>query len=110
MLRTATKPFEQKETSPVGDRIELPLELRDFDVIATRLVDGVLEIEVRSTFPRACGHCGSVAVIGHGTHTRKICDQPRGYPTVLVWHQRRWRCRDCARTSREAHPEVAGRR
>ncbi|MFP5332150.1 MAG: hypothetical protein ACLGHX_07330, partial [Acidimicrobiia bacterium] len=34
--------------------------------------------------------------------------QSHGFPTVLVWSQRRYKCRDCGRTSRERHPETLG--
>lgn len=92
----------------MGNRIAVPLALEDLEVIDTVLVGGVLEVEVRSTFPRACFHCGSVDVIGHGTCRRRLRDRSCGYPTVLIWVQRRFRCRDCGRTSRERHPMVAG--
>lgn len=92
----------------MGDRIAVPLALDDLEVIETVLVDGMLEVEVRSTFPRACFHCGSVDVIGHGMCRRWLRDRSCGYPTVLVWIQRRFRCRDCDRTSRERHPMFAG--
>lgn len=94
----------------MGDHIEVPLGLDDFDVVGSELVDGVLEVHVQSTFPAACWHCGSVAVIGHGRHRRSLRDRSRGQPTVLVWHQRRYACRDCGRTSRERHRAVEGRR
>jgi len=94
----------------LGERIELPLELDDFDVISSELIDGVLEVHVESMFPAACAHCGSVAVAGHGRNRRRLRDRSRGCPTVLMWHQRRFRCRDCGRTSRERHPGVCGRR
>lgn len=94
----------------MGDRIAVPLDLDDFDVLAADVVDGELVVEVESTFPRACFHCGSIDVTGHGRATRRLRDRSCGYPTVLVWRQRRFRCRDCGRTSRERHREVAGRR
>lgn len=94
----------------MAEGIEVPLELEDFDVTSSVLVDGVLEVHVRSTFPTACFHCGSRDVIGHGRHQRRLHDRPCGYPTVLVWDQQRVRCRDCGRTSRQRHPEVPGRR
>jgi transposase len=94
----------------VGDRIEVPLELADFEVVSTVLVDGWLEVEVVSTFPAGCFHCGSVDVVGHGCHIRRIRDRGCGYPTVLVWRQRRFRCRDCGRSSRERHPALAGQK
>lgn len=47
-------------------------------------------------------------VVGHGRHQRRLRDRSCGYPTVLVWKQRRFRCRDCYRTSRERHPELLG--
>ena len=90
----------------MAEGIEAVLALDDFDVADARVVDGVLEFDVRSTFPQACGHCGSVAVIGHGRHVRRLRDCSRGYPTVLVWSQRRFKCRDCGRTSRERHPAL----
>jgi transposase len=92
----------------MGDRIRVPLDLADFDVVDTELVGGALEVGVTSTFPRACFHCGSTDVVGHGRNRRRLRDRGHGYPTVLVWDQRRYRCRDCGRTSRERHPEVAG--
>ncbi len=92
----------------MGDRIQVPLDLDHFDVADSVLVDGHLEVTVRSTFPRACFHCGSTDVIGHGRHRRRLRDRSYGYPTTLVWEQRRYRCRDCGRTSRERHPETLG--
>lgn len=94
----------------MGERIEVPLELDDFDVVGSELVDGVLEVRVRSTFPPACWHCGSTAVVGHGRCERRLRDRAVGRPTTLVWDQRRFACRDCGRTSRERHRAVAGRR
>ncbi|HKX76397.1 MAG TPA: ISL3 family transposase [Acidimicrobiia bacterium] len=94
----------------MGDRIEVPLELADFEVLGTELVEGWLEVRVESTFTAACFHCGSVEVTGNGRHLRRIRDRSFGYPTVLVWSQRRFRCRDCGRLSRERHPQLAGRK
>jgi transposase len=92
----------------MGDRIQVPLELAHFEVVDTELVDGELKVTVRSTFPRACFHCGSVDVVGHGCHRRRLRDRSCGYPTTLIWVQRRYKCRDCGRTSRERHPETLG--
>lgn len=36
----------------MGDRIHVPLELDDFDVVGSDLVEGVLEVMVTSTFPK----------------------------------------------------------
>lgn len=94
----------------MGDHIEIPLGIEDFDVISSEVVDGALEVHVRSTFPAACWHCGSVDVTGHGRHQRRVRDRSCGQPTVLVWHQRRLACRDCGRTSRERHRAIEGRR
>jgi transposase len=94
----------------VGDHIEVPLAIDDMDVVATEVVNGALEVRVRSTFPAACRHCGSTAVIGHGRNDRRLRDRSCGQPMVLVWHQRRLLCRDCGRTGRELHPAVEGRR
>jgi transposase len=94
----------------VGERIEVPLELDDFDVIGTEVIDGELEVHIQSLFPAACWHCGSVAVRGHGRCRRRLRDRSRGCPTTLIWHQRRLRCEDCGRTSRERHPAVCGAR
>lgn len=94
----------------MGNRIPVPLDLKDFEVTGAELVGDVLEVEVVSTFPKACHHCGSMDVAGHGGRVRRIRDCPVGAPTVLVWRQRRFRCRDCDRTSRERHPEVTPRR
>lgn len=92
----------------MGDRIEVPFQLPDFEVVGTELVDGMLEVSVRSTFPRGCFHCGSVNVEGHGRNLRRLRDRSFGFPTVLLWDQRRYRCRDCGRTSRERHPHTLG--
>ena len=90
------------------DRIAVPLELDGFEVVSTEVVEGLLEVEVRSTSPACCYQCGSVEVIGHGRNSRRLRDRSAAYPTVLVWQQRRFRCRDCGRTSREKHRAVAG--
>ncbi|HET7482954.1 MAG TPA: hypothetical protein VFK89_08850, partial [Actinomycetota bacterium] len=90
--------------------INVPLELKGFEVIASELVDGVIEVEVRSTRPPACHHCGSIDVVGHGRNLRLIRDRACGYPTVLRWLQRRHLCRDCGRTCRERHPALAAGR
>lgn len=94
----------------MGDCIGVPLDLDDFEVLDSAVVDGMLEVSVRSSFPAACVHCGSVAVIGHGVVRRRVRDRACGYPTVLVWHQRRLACRDCGRTCRERHPAIPPRR
>jgi len=92
----------------VRDRIAVPLELDSFEVVSTELVQGLLEVQVRSTHPACCYHCGSVEVVGHGRNSRRLRDRSAAYPTVLVWQQRRFRCRDCGRTCREQHRAVAG--
>lgn len=94
----------------MADSIEVPLGIDDFDVVASELVDGVLEVHVRSTWPMACWHCGSTGVTGHGRQQRRVRDTSCGRPTVLVWHQRRFACRDCGRTSRERHHAIDGAR
>lgn len=94
----------------MADSIEVPLGIEDFDVVASEVVDGVLEVHVRSTWPAACWHCGSTDVAGHGRHQRRVRDNSCGRPTTLVWHQRRVACRDCGRTSRERHPAIEGAR
>lgn len=92
----------------MADHIEVPLGLDHFEVVSTDVVDDQLEVVVRSTFPRGCFHCGSVDVVGHGRTRRRLRDRAHGYPTILVWDQRRYRCRDCGQTSRERHPETLG--
>ena len=92
------------------DRIEVPLELADFDVTGCEVVDGTLEVSVRSTRRPACHHCGSVSVTGHGRQERRVRDRACSYPCVLRWSQRRFRCNDCSHTFRERHPEIPGRR
>lgn len=94
----------------MSQAINVPLELEGFAVTDTELVDGVLEVGVVSTRRPACHHCGSVAVIGHGSNERLIRDRACAHPTVLRWSQRRVRCTDCGRTCRERHPSLAGRR
>jgi transposase len=94
----------------MGDLIGVPLDLDDFEVVCSDVVEGVLEVTVRSTFPRGCGHCGSVAVVVHSRHRRRLRDRACSRPTVLIWEQRRWACSDCGRTSRERHPAIPARR
>jgi transposase len=88
----------------------LPLELEGFEVTSTTVVEGTLEVEVESTRTPACQHCGSLKAVGHARNTRRIRDCSVGRPTLLLWHQRRIKCRACGRTSREQHPALAGRR
>jgi transposase len=92
------------------DAIRVPLDLDGFEVIDSEVVNGTLEVEVRSAHRPACHHCGSLDLSGHQRNIRRIRDRSFGYPTVLLWHQRRFRCRDCRRTCRERHPMIAGRR
>jgi transposase len=94
----------------LADRIDVPLELADFDVTGSEIVNGMLEVSVRSTRRPACHHCGSISVADHGRHERRVRDRACSYPCVLRWSQRRFRCNDCFHTFRERHPEVAGRR
>ena len=94
----------------MAELIEVPLGIDDFDVVRSELAGDVLEVHVQSTFPLACWHCGSTAVRGHGWCQRRIRDLAVGRTTVLVWRQRRLRCEDCGRTSRERHLEVPERR
>ena len=92
------------------DGIHVPLELEGFEVIASAVIDGHLEVSVSSTRPLVCHHCNSAAVVGHSRESRLIRDRACGHPTVLRWLQRRVKCRDCGRTSRERHPQIAGRK
>jgi transposase len=94
----------------VVDRIGVPLDLEGFEVTSSEVVNGVLEVCVRSTRRPACHHCGSLSVTGHGRNERRVRDRSCAYPCLLRWIQRRFRCRDCDATFRERHPEVAGRR
>ncbi|MCA1709130.1 MAG: ISL3 family transposase, partial [Actinobacteria bacterium] len=100
----------RRRETPLLDRIDVPLQLEDFEVTNTEVIGDVLEVSVRSTRRPACHHCGSIAVTGHGRNQRRIRDRSCRYPCVLVWSQRRMKCDDCGRTFRERHPEVAGRR
>jgi transposase len=94
----------------LGDRIDVPLELADFDVTGSEVVNGTLEVRVQSTRRPSCHRCGSVSVTGHGRNERLVRDRSCSYPCVLRWSQRRFRCNDCDHTFRERHPEIAGRR
>ncbi|MGZ8754786.1 MAG: hypothetical protein ACXW15_06315 [Acidimicrobiia bacterium] len=71
----------------MGDRIEVPLDLADLEVVRSDVVGGMLEVTVESSSPRPCYHCGSVEVIGHGVYSRRVRDRSYGHPTVLVWRQ-----------------------
>lgn len=94
----------------MSDRIDVPLELEGFEVTASAVVGDVLEVDISSIRTPACHHCGSLDVVGHGRNIRRIRDRSCAYPTVLMWSQRRFRCRDCERTCRERHPEIAARK
>ncbi len=94
----------------MSEAIKVPLGLEGFEVTDSEVVEGTLEVRVRSTRRPACHHCGSLDVIGHGTNVRTIRDRSCRFPTVLRWAQRRFRCRDCDQTCREQHPEIAGRK
>jgi transposase len=57
----------------------------------------------------ACRSCGQRAVSG-GRHVTQVRDLPVGAKaTRLVWHKREWRCRDCGRSWREQHADIAAR-
>lgn len=92
------------------DRIDVPLDIEGFEVTGSEVVEGVLEVAIRSTRRPACHHCGSVSVTGHGRNERRVRDRACSYPCVLRWSQRRFRCDDCTQTFRETHPAIAGKR
>ena len=54
----------------MGDRIEVPLDPADLEVVASDVVRGILEVTVQESFPRACHHCGPIDVVGHGVNSR----------------------------------------
>jgi transposase len=57
----------------------------------------------------ACRECGQRAQSG-GRHVTQVRDLPVGAKaTRLIWHKREWRCRDCGRSWREQHPDIAAR-
>lgn len=56
-----------------------------------------------------CRECGQRAESG-GRHTVAVRDLPiAGKATRLLWRKREWRCRDCGRSWRETHPQIAPR-
>ena len=68
-FQLVTKP--RKEGGPqLGDRIEVPLDPADLEVVASDVVGGILEVTVQESFPRACHHCGPIDVVGHGVNSR----------------------------------------
>ncbi len=57
-----------------------------------------------------CAACGFKTAKVHATRKVKVADLAvSGRPVTLVWHRRRFRCRECATTTTEADPFVAGR-
>jgi transposase len=92
------------------DAIRVPLALDGFEAIDSEFVNGSVEVQVLSARRPECHHCGSLDVSGHQRNIRRIRDRACGHPTVLLWHQRRFRCRDCRHTFRERHPQIAGLR
>jgi hypothetical protein len=60
--------------------IRVPLELADFEVTASEVVNGVPGS--RWCLPDAplATHCGSVSVTGHGTNVRRIRDRACAFP------------------------------
>jgi transposase len=81
----------------VGDGIEVPLGLSDFDVTGSSVVGGGVEVEIVSKRTPECCHCGSGSVFGHGRNLRRIRDRSVGRPTTLLWRQRRLKCARCGR-------------
>jgi transposase len=60
-------------------------------------------------YREVCRECGQRAESG-GRPWVHIRDLPTaGKATRLVWIKREWRCRDCGRSWRETHPEIAPR-
>lgn len=94
----------------MGHGIRVPLGLDGFEVAGEAETQMGLEVRVVSTLQPSCFDCGSERVRGHGSRTRRIRDVGVGRPVTLLWHQRRFKCLDCGRTSRERHHAVAGRR
>ena len=57
-----------------------------------------------------CRECGQRAESG-GRPWTDLRDQPSaGKATRLIWIKREWRCRDCRRSWRVTHPQIAPRR
>ena len=51
-FQLVTKP--RKEGGPrMGDRIEVPLDPADLEVVASDVVGGILEVTLQKSFPRA---------------------------------------------------------
>lgn len=57
------------------DAIRVPLDLNGFEVIDSEVVNGRLEVEVRSARNPACRHCGSLDVADHQRYLRRIRDR-----------------------------------
>ena len=91
------------------------LGIEGLAVVTVVEVDGVREVHAVTDDPTAsaCPACGviSVSVKGHGVSCPR--DLPYGPgPIRLVWHKRRWRCREpeCARSSfTESIPAIPAR-
>ena len=55
-----------------------------------------------------CSACGHKTARVHATRKVKVRDLPvSGRPLTLVWHRRRFRCKDCRTTTTETHPFFA---
>lgn len=57
------------------DAIRVPLALDGFEVIDSEVVNGSVEVQVRSARRPACHHCGSLDVSGHQRNIRRIRDR-----------------------------------
>lgn len=66
----------------MDDRIQMPLDIEDFEILGSEVLDGTLEVEIRSTRRPACHHCGSLDVSMHAINKRRVRDRACGYPTV----------------------------
>jgi transposase len=99
------KPMSRHASGPVsllgiaGLRV---LDVREFVAERHVFVDTPRDVE-------PCRACGQRAESGGRawTHVRDL--PSAGKATRLVWIKREWRCRDCGRSWRETHPDIAPR-
>ena len=113
MCVTTTKNIEAPDAGDGNGLVEKLLGLDGFRVLAVTETDAevVIDIETTADFV-GCAECGQRAA-AHDRMPIAVRDLPCfGRPSRLVWHKRRWRCRDVdcdARTWTETMDHVSPR-
>ena len=93
------------------EAINATLDLGGLEVEAISVGEHSIEVVVVSRLDAgSCKRCGGIAAEPKERPQILVRDLPiSGRPVMLRWIKRRWRCRYCAATWTETHPEIPAR-